>query len=281
MTVLVAGATGTVGGEVVRRLAAAGADVRAGVRDPARAAAVLPAGVPGVRLDLEDAASWPAALDGVRRLFLLRPPDVARVSRLQPFLDAVVAAGVEHVVVLSVQAAGRNPLLPHRGLEKRVEETGLVWTHLRPAYFLSNLLTVHRAEIRDRSEIAVPAGGGRTAVVDVGDVAEVAVQALTGPGHERRAHELAPEAHGWAEISATLSAVLGRPVVYPRPGALAFLRATRRAGTPLGQAAVMTVLYTVTRLGLAGRTTGDLARLLGRPPTTLRRFVEDHADAWR
>ncbi|MGY1607963.1 NmrA family NAD(P)-binding protein [Geodermatophilus sp. SYSU D00700] len=282
MTVLVAGATGTVGGEVVRRLAALGADVRAGARDPERAAAALPAGVSTVRLDLEDAGSWPAALDGVEALFVLRPPDVARVERLQPFLDAVVAAGVRRVVVLSVQAAGRNPLLPHRALEKRVEATGLAWTHLRPANFYQNLLTVHREEIRDRSRISVPAGNGRTAHVDVRDLAEVAAAALTGPGHEGRAYELtAREAPTFAEIAATLSAVLGRPVVYPHPGVVAFAREKLGEGTPPGMVLVMTLLFSTSRLGLAARTTGDLARLLGREPTTLRQFVEDHADAWR
>ncbi|MGY1716644.1 NAD(P)H-binding protein [Geodermatophilus sp. SYSU D01106] len=282
MTVLVAGATGTVGSEVVRRLAALDADVRAGARDPGRAAAGLPPGVPPVRLDLEDPASWPVALEGVDALFLLRPPEVARASRLQPFLDAVVAAGVRRVVVLSVQAAGRNPLLPHRALEERVEATGLAWTHLRPANFFQNLLTVHREEIRDRSRISVPAGNGRTAHVDVRDLAEVAAAALTGPGHEGRAYELtAREAPTFAEIAATLSAVLGRPVVYPRPGIVAFAREKRAQGVAPGLVLVMTLLFTTTRLGLAGRTTGDLARLLGREPTTLRRFVEDHADAWR
>ncbi|MGY1728975.1 NAD(P)H-binding protein [Geodermatophilus sp. SYSU D01062] len=282
MTVLVAGATGTVGSEVVRRLAGRGADVRAGARDPERAAPALPAGVPAVRLDLEDPTSWPAALDGVEALFLLRPPDVARVGRLQPFLDAVVAAGVRRVVVLSVQAAGRNPLLPHRALERRVEVTGLSWTHLRPANFFQNLLTVHREEIRDRSRISVPAGNGRTAHVDVRDLAEVAATALTEPGHEGRAYELTGrEAPTFAEIAATLSAVLGRPVVYPRPGAVAFVREQLAEGRPPGLVLVMTLLFTTTRLGLAARTTDDLARLLGREPTPLRRFVEDHADAWR
>ncbi|NEM08843.1 NAD(P)H-binding protein [Geodermatophilus normandii] len=282
MTVLVAGATGTVGREVVRRLAALGADVRAGGRDPQRAAEDLPAGVPAVRLDLEDATSWPAALDGVGALFLLRPPDVARVERLQPFLDAVVAAGVRRIVLLSVQAAGRNPLLPHRALEKRVEATGLAWTHLRPANFHQNLLTVHREEIRDRSRISVPAGNGRTAHIDVRDLAEVAAAALTGSGHERCAYELTGrEAPTFAEIAATLSAVLGRPVVYPRPGVVAFVREQVAAGTPPGLVLVMTLLFTTTRLGLAARTTGELERLLGREPTSLLRFVEDHADAWR
>jgi uncharacterized protein YbjT (DUF2867 family) len=282
VTVLVAGATGTVGGEVVRRLATLGADVRAGARDPQRAAAGLPPGVPAVRLDLEDASSWPAALDGVQALFLLRPPDVARVERLQPFLDAVVAAGVQRIVVLSVQAAGSNPLLPHRALEKRVEATGLTWTHLRPANFYQNLLTVHRAEIRERSRISVPAGSGRTAHVDVRDLAEVAAAALTGPGHENRAYELtACEAPTFAEIAGTLSAVLGRPVVYPQPGIVAFAREKRAEGVEPRLILVMTMLFSTTRLGLAGHVSGELERLLGREPTTLRRFVEDHADAWR
>ncbi len=282
MTVLVAGATGTVGSEVVRRLATLGTDVRAGARDPQRAAAGLPPGVPAVRLDLEDATGWPAALDGVEALFLLRPPDVARVERLQPFLDAVVAAGVQRVVVLSVQAAGTNPLLPHRALEKRVEATGLAWTHLRPANFYQNLLTVHREEIRDRSRISVPAGNGRTAHVDVRDLAEVAAAALTEPGHEGRAYELtAREAPTFAEIAGTLSAVLGRPVVYPRPGIVTFAREKRAEGVAPRLVLVMTLLFTTTRLGLAAHTSGELERLLGREPTTLRRFVEDHADAWR
>ncbi|MEX5719556.1 hypothetical protein ABQ292_14420, partial [Geodermatophilus sp. WL48A] len=132
------------------------------------------------------------------------------------------------------------------------------------------------------SEITVPAGEGRTAVVDVGDLAEVAVRALTCRDHEGRAYELtASEAPTWSEVAATLSAVLGRPVVYRHPGAVAFLRHAHRSGIPAGPAAVMTGLYTVTRLGLADRTTGDLGRLLGRSPTTLRAFAEAHADAWR
>ncbi|MGX5653389.1 NmrA family NAD(P)-binding protein [Geodermatophilus nigrescens] len=282
MTLLVTGATGTVGSEVLRQLDAAGVPARAAVRDVERARPELPAGVSAVRLDLEDPPSWPAALEGVTRLFLLRPPAIARTARLQGFLDAVVAAGAAHVVVLSVQAAGRNPVLPHRQLERRVEATGLTWTHLRPGYFLSNLLTVHRDEIRERSEISVPAGGGRTAVIDVPDLAAVAVQALTGPGHENRAYELTgPEAPTWAELTATLSAVLGRPVVYRRPGAGRFLREQRRRGTPAGLAVLMTGLYTVTRLGLAGRTTDDLQRLLGRPPASVADFARRHAAAWQ
>ena len=163
-----------------------------------------------------------------------------------------------------------------------MEATGLAWTHLRPANFFQNLLTVHRAEIRDRSQLPVPAGNGRTAHIDVRDLAEVAAAALTEAGHDRRAYELTGrQAPTFAEIAATLCAVLGRTVVYPRPGIIAFVRQELARGRPPGLVLVMTLLFTTTRLGLAAHTTDDLPRLLGREPTSLRAFVEDNADAWR
>ncbi|MGQ7294967.1 NmrA family NAD(P)-binding protein [Quadrisphaera sp. KR29] len=285
MTVLVTGATGTVGSRVVEVLAARGVDVVAGSRHPQPpprsgqdddAARVRP-----VRLDLLDGTTYGQALDDVDALFLVRPPQVARAALLQPFLDAAVAAGVRRVVVLSVPAAAHVRLVPHRQLEERVEATGVEWTHLRAANFYQNLLTVHREEIRDHGRLSVPAGGGRTAHVDVRDLAEVAAAALTEPGHARRSYVLtAREAPTFAEIAAVLSAELGRPVVYDRPGALAFVRRGLAAGTPPGLVAVMTALFTATRLGLAARTSGDLARLLGREPTALAQFVHDHRDAW-
>jgi uncharacterized protein YbjT (DUF2867 family) len=215
-------------------------------------------------------------------MFLLRPPEVARASRLAPFLDAAVGAGVRHVVLLSVQGAGRNPMLPHRALERRVERTPLVWTFLRPGYFMQNLLTVHRSEIRDRSELFVPAGDGRTAFIDVRDVAAVAVRALTGPGYERVAHDLTgSEAPTYADVAAALSAAVGRPIQYARPGAWRYVRTELRRGRHPALVVVTLGLYTAARLGLAGRLTDDVRRLLGRPPITLRQFAEEHADAWR
>ena len=105
---------------------------------------------------------------------------------------------------------------------------------------------------------------------------------LTEPGHERRAYTLTgAQAFDLYEVAAVLSDVLGCRVVYQNPGVPAFLRHMRAAGHPLALGLVMTGVYTVTRLGLAAEVSPELGRLIGRPPTTLRRFAEDCAQIWR
>lgn len=285
---LVLGSTGTVGRDVVRELVARGVHVRAATRDPARARALWPDLDPGalevVRLDLEDPSTWAAAVDDRDGLFLLRPPEVARVGRaLLPLVDAALAAGTSRVAFLSVQGAGRNRLLPHHAVEQHLVRTGCGWTSLRAGYFLQNLLTVHRAEIRDHDEIAVPAGRGRTAFVDTRDVAEAAALALTHPGeeHVRRAYELTgPEACTYEDVARVLTEVLGRPVRYVSTGPVEHWRRSRALRRPPGLALAMLVLYTTARLGLAAHLSPELEQVLGRRPRDLRQFAEDSAGAW-
>lgn len=279
--ILVTGSSGLVGREVAGRLAGR-VPVRLAVRDSARGAGDA-ADTERVRFDFRDPATFEAALRGVGRVFLLRPPRLARPQRdFGPFVAAMRRAGVGQVVFLSVRGAARNPLLPHHGIEKLLESSGLAWTHLRPNDFMQNFATVHRADIRGSGEIWAPAGRGRTSFVDVRDVAEAAVRTLTEPGHERRAYTLTGDAaFGLDEVAALLSDVLGRPVAYRNPGIPAFLRHMRVAGQPFALGLVMTGVYTVARLGLAAEVTPDLARLVGRPPTGLRSFIEDCAQVWR
>lgn len=274
--ILVTGASGLVGREVAARLAGR-APARLALRDPSHA------GAPGVRFDFSDPSSFGLALDGVERVFLLRPPQLARARRdFGPFIAAMVAAGVRQVVFLSVRSAGGNPLLPHRQIEKLLEASPLAWTHLRPNDFMQNFATVHRDDIRGPGEIWAPAGLGRTSFVDVRDVADAAVQVLTRAGHERRAYTLTgPEALTLREVASVLSDVLGRRIVYRNPGLPAFLRHNRAAGRPLALGLVMAGVYTVARLGLAAGTTPDLQSLTGQPPTPFRVFARDYASVWQ
>lgn len=281
--VAVTGPTGNVGAEVVRRLQAAGARVRTLSRRPAEASALLGDGPEHVRFVFGDAATYPEALDGVEALFLMRPPQIADVARrIHPAIDAAGAAGVRRIAFLSLQGVERNPLVPHHRIERHLRAAGVPTTFLRPSFFMQNLSTTHREEIRLEDAIVVPAGRGRTSFVDARDVAEVAAKVLLEPGHEGRAYELTGrEAPTYAEVADLLSEVLGRPVTYADPTPWAFWRDRRSRGTPMAFVLVMLGLYTVARLGLAGRTSPDLERLLGRPPTSLRAFVHDHAEAWR
>lgn len=275
--ILVTGANGNVGGEVCRLLRAQGVPLRAAVRDPAQVAG------DGVHFDFEQPATFAPALAGVERLFLMRPPSISDVKRyLFPVVDAARAAGVRQVVFLSLLGAERNPWVPHRHVELYLEASGLPYTFLRPSFFMQNLSTVHVADIRDRDEISVPAGHGKTSFIDARDIAAVAALTLVEDGHERRAYPLTGDAAlSYTEVAAILSDVLGRPIRYTDPWIPEFVLRLVNQGQPLAFVLVMVGIYTTAKLGLAGGLTGDTRRLLGRAPIGFRQFALDHQNLWR
>lgn len=280
--ILVTGATGNVGAEVVGRLRKRGAGVRVAVREVERARQRWGDGVAYAAFDFERPETHEAAFEAVHKLFLVRPPAISDVERyVSPAIDAAVRAGVRHIVFLSLLGVEKNPLVPHREIEEHVRASGVRHTFLRAGFFMQNLTTTHRDEIRDRDEIFVPAGRGRTSFVDVRDVASVAAASLTEPGHEDRAYDLTgPEALTYREVAAVLSEVLGREITYRNPSIFAFWRRMRAEGTPRAKVAVMAALYTTCRLGLAGRVASGVEQVLGRPPTPLATFARDYRACW-
>jgi uncharacterized protein YbjT (DUF2867 family) len=279
--VLVTGASGNVGAEVIQLLHTTGAEVLAGLRRPDERG-FLPAPVVPVRFDFLDPATYAPALDGVAQLFLLRPPAIANVKQqLNPVVDAAVAAGVRRIVFLSLLGAERMPWVPHRTVELHIERSGLEYVFLRASFFMQNLSTTHAPEIRELNEILVPAGAGKTSFIDVRDIAAVAVYCLTQNPPPRQAYALTgSEALSYGAVAAIMTDILGRTIVYRRPSIWRFVRQMRRRGFSSSMIAVMVGIYTTARLGLAGTVTPDLARLLGRPPLTLRQFVEDFRTVW-
>lgn len=274
--VLVTGATGHVGAPLVATLRAEGAAVRPASRgnsDP-----------DGVRFDFADPATWDAAFTGVRSMYLMRPPQVADVRRdLAPALERAREVGVRHVVLLSVQGAGKVPVLPHAAAERWLRRSGMGWTFVRPSYFDQNLVTVFGADIRDRDELVVPAGNGRTAFVDAHDVAAVAARALLDPvRHTGRAWTpTGDESLTWHEVAHVLSEALGRTVTYRDPGLRAYARHARGTlGFDPVMTAVTTVIHATARLGVAGHLTDDVRAVTGRAPVTLREFAERERAAW-
>ena len=280
-TVLVTGATGNVGAELVRLLAQQGTAVRAASRHPPPEAP--PPGVERMRFDFRDPATFDDAFAGIDRLFLLRPPNISNVRRdVRPVLLAARRAGVQHVVFLSLLGAERNPFLPHRRIERLIERSGVPFTFLRASFFMQNLSTTHREEIKERGELFVPAGRGRTSFIDARDVAAVAAVALGAGGHGDRAYPLTgAQALDYYQVARILTEELGRPVFYRAPSALRFVARALRRGTPLPFVVVMAAIYTTARLGLAATVTGDTAGILGRPPGTVRQFVRDYLPSWR
>jgi uncharacterized protein YbjT (DUF2867 family) len=280
-TILVTGATGTVGRHVVDALADRDAAVRPGVRDPASVEGTIAAAGDPVAFDFAKPETWGPALADVDRCFLLRPPTVGRAA-IESFVDAADRVGVERVAYLSTLGAEKNPLVPHHWIEKRIRATAMEHVLLRASFFMQNLVEVHREDVVERDEIFVPAGRGETSFVDARDLGEAAAIVLSEPGHGNHSYDLTGlTALDYHEVAAIFSDVLERPIAYPEPSVVAFAARMVRRGHPLGFVAITCAIYTTARLGLADRVTTDSEQLLGRQPRTMRDFVEDHAEDFR
>jgi uncharacterized protein YbjT (DUF2867 family) len=279
--ILVTGATGNVGKEIVAGLLQKGAKVTAAVRDPAKARAQLGDNLEYVEFDFKRPDTF-RAFDGSKRVFLVRPPDIADVSKfVTPAVVAAKQRGVDHFVFLSLLGVEKNPVVPHYKIEQALMAADVDWTFLRASFFMQNLSTTHRDEIRQHNEIFVPAGRGRTSFIDVRDIAAVGVKTLTEEGHRRKEYPLTGDvALNYFEVADALSYELGRKITYANPSPLRFWNETRKRGVPADYTLVMLALYSTARFGLAGKVTPDTHELLERPALTIHRFIEDNKTVW-
>ncbi len=280
--ILVTGAPGNMGTPLVEELLGLGARVRVAAWDADAARAAFGDRVEVVRFDFADPATF-RAFDGVERMFLLRPPQIADVKHvIGPAIDAARARGVRHVVFLSIQGAERNRIVPHRKIEDHLRASGLDWTFIRAAYFMQNLSTTHAPDIRRRDEIYIPAGRrSRTAHVDVRDVAAVAARALVEPGHASQAYTpTGPATLTYDECAAILTDTLGRPIRYADPTPWHYWRRMARRGMPAAMIAVTLGIYTAARFGLAASLTDDVERITGRAPIDFATFARDYRETW-
>jgi uncharacterized protein YbjT (DUF2867 family) len=222
MTILVTGATGLVGRHVVQQLANRKADVRALVRDAAKAN--VPAGVEIVQGDLLDVDSLGRALDGITTLFLLNAVVPDEFTQALIALNKAHEAGVNRVVYLSVIHSDLWANVPHfagkYGVERLIERMGFRATILRPAYFMNNDLTI-KDVITGYGIYPMPVGDKGLAMIDARDIGEVAAIELIR--HETSAEPLplerinlvGPQTLTGADVASIWSSVLGRSIAYP------------------------------------------------------------------
>jgi len=280
-SILVTGAPGNVGTEVVKALTGK-AEFRIGAFDTHLAQRVLGEVAEYVHFDFLIPATFAPTFAGIEKMFLVRPPALSNVKRdIVPALSAAKQAGVKHIVFLSIQGVEQNRMVPHFKIEAAIRELGFKYTFLRASFFMENLSTTHQAEIRDRNQIAVPVGKAKTSFVDVRDLGAVAARALTEPGYVNKLYTLTgSEALDYQQVATILTASLGRTIRYTRPSVIGFVAQQLRQGSSIGLTVVMAGLYTITRFGNASEVTQDVQTLLGRPPILFKQFVNDYRAAW-
>ncbi|MFZ6780515.1 SDR family oxidoreductase [Undibacterium sp. Ji83W] len=286
MTILVTGSTGAVGRQVVEQLVKRGADVRALVRDPAKAN--FPAGVGIVQGDMLDVDSLLSAFSGVSTLFLLNAVVPDEYTQALIVLNVAREAGIERIVYLSVIHSDRYLNVPHFsgkfGVERMIEQMGLNATILRPAYFMNNDLTV-KDVVTGYGIYPMPIGSKGLAMVDTQDIAEVAAIELIRREHAAvplpidRINLVGPDTLTGADVAAIWTEVLGRPITYPGDDTAGF-EANLRQFMPSWMAFDMRLMSE--RFLTEGMIpeAGDVERLtalLGRPLRSYRDFASEIA----
>jgi len=283
--ILIIGATGNTGRETVPRLLERGIAVRALTRDPARAAA-LP-GFAGAEIVAGDPArpeTLGPAMQGVSKVFLIPPSGPGSDTSEQNVFEAARAAGVRHIVKLSALCA--DPNAPSMALshnfrsEELLKTSGIPYTILRPASFMQNFSLFYSPSIRSEGTVYHSLGEARMAVIDVRDIAEVAVKVLTSEGHEGKTYNLTgPEALTYAEAAEKIGTATGRPVRYIDLPAAAYEQALIGFGIPPFVAAEVLNIYGrgPYREGKAASVSSSVADLLGRPARSFSEFARDHA----
>jgi uncharacterized protein YbjT (DUF2867 family) len=283
MSILVTGATGTIGSLVVQGLATAGAQVAAFVRKPGKQR--FPERVTEVIGDLTDVESMRAALSSVRTLFLLNAVTPDEVTQALVALNLAREVGVERIVYLSVIHADRYTNVPHftgkHTVERMIESLDIPATILRPAYFMQNDLTTQQV-IRDFGVYPMPIGMAGVAMVDTRDIADVAVAELLrrdkAPGVlPRLTLELVgPEALTGAKAAKTWSEALGRDVAYGGDDLAAFERQLTSFSPPWLAYDMRLMMARIQEIGMHGEAgaADPLRAILGRPLRTYAELVK-------
>ncbi|MFE2558882.1 NAD(P)H-binding protein [Streptomyces sp. NPDC059352] len=273
MTVLVTGATGTLGRRVVERLRREGRTVRALTRTPGGRTG-LPGDVEVVGGDLTEPRTLTAALDGVSAVHLLGATGHGHAPlRTGPEIMAMAtAAGVRRLTVLAPDEGGE--------LEHAVRASGVEWTFVWPIDLMSNALSWADA-IRATAEVREPYAARRTASADEADVAEVIAALLARGGHAgRRLVVTGPEALSPADKVAALAAATGRELRFTELTDDQARRQWRAEGLPEEGIAFLLHMWATVPASVAEVTT-TVEEVLGRPPRSFARWASDHADAFR
>lgn len=279
--ILVTGATGNVGMELVKRLSQRGEPVRAFVRNRTQAQAIASPRTELVEGDFAKPGTFTPALAGVDRLFLLIPSSSEVEEQQRNFVDAAKRSHVRHIVKLSQLGANENApgrfQRYHGAVEKYIVNSGIPHTFLRPNLFMQGLYNFIPT-ISTQGVFYAPAGDAKVSIVDVRDIASVAAKVLAEPGHEGKTYDITgPQALSHVDFADQLSKATGKAIKYIDipPGDMR--KALLGFGMPPWQADGLVEDYDHYRRGEAAIVTRTVRDITGRDAASFFQFARDHA----
>jgi uncharacterized protein YbjT (DUF2867 family) len=280
--ILITGASGNVGKEVLAQVVATGAKVRAGYQSAGRATGAPPE-VEIATIDFNRPDTVRTAVEGVDRVFLVGPPTSELTALERNATDAIKGSGVRHLVKLSA-IGGRNSIFPgqHADSEDYIRSSGIPYTFLRASGFMQNAVNYDAATINSENAFYGSYGEGRISQIDIRDIAAVAARVLTEDGHEGKIYTLTgPKAISAPEVARVLSSELGREIRYVDLPPEQFKQGLIGAGVPEWSANALVDLHRLYREGGASEVSVDVEQIVNRRPISFEQFVRDYRQAFQ
>jgi uncharacterized protein YbjT (DUF2867 family) len=281
--ILITGASGNVGREVLQQIAKTGLRIRAAFQSSIKAA-IAPSGVETVIMDYNQPETVRAALRSVESVFLVGPVAPNLVELERKATDEIKQSGVRKLVKLSAMG-GPQATFPrqHQESEEYIKSSGVAYTFLRPNGFMQNMINYNGATIRTQNAFYGTQGEGKVSHIDVRDIAAVAVKVLVENGrHLGKVLVLTgPEALTNARMAEIFSVKLGREIRYVDLPQAQMKQALLAAGLPEWNVDGVLDLAEFYRQGGASTVSGDVARILGRKPCSFEQFSQDYLSSFQ
>lgn len=281
--ILVTGATGTIGSQVVRHLSSRGINSRVAIHSSSKAEMLKGMAVEICWLDYDKPKTMEAALQGIDKLFLLTPDLENQVSMAEQMIDLAKKAGVSHIVRSSAYGVDLEKDFTfariHGQVEQYIRASGLVYTMLRPNVFMENFIKLYPAI---DGKFYLPLGSGKVSYVAVQDIAAVAVEVLTQPGHAGKVYDLTgPEALSMYQITEMLTQALDKSFTYVEVSEDTIRKEMQVAGIPDGSIHALLEAFGIFKASLLSSVTNDIEKVTGRKATTFIQFAQENLHAFK